>query len=69
MGVPGLRDDDVVEGGVAFSEAGEADFENHCLLGGDGVGEGRCLEVELCGVLIGLKVVVSRDLPGAGIYY
>lgn len=28
--VPGLRDDDVVEGGVAFAEAREADFENHC---------------------------------------
>lgn len=36
-GVPGLRDDDVVEGGVAFAEAGEADFEDHArgaLLGG-----------------------------------
>lgn len=28
-GLPGLRDDDVVEGGVAFAEAGEADFEDH----------------------------------------
>ena len=25
-----MRDDDVVEGGVAFAEAGEADFEDHC---------------------------------------
>ncbi len=32
FGVPGgagLSDDDVVEGGVAFAEAGEADFEDH----------------------------------------
>ncbi len=27
--LPGLGDDDVVEGGVAFAEAGEADFEDH----------------------------------------
>ncbi len=27
--IPGLGDDDVVEGGVAFAEAGEADFEDH----------------------------------------
>lgn len=27
---PGLGNDDIVEGGVAFTEAGEADFENHC---------------------------------------
>lgn len=27
--VPCLRDDDVVEGGVGFAEAGEADFEDH----------------------------------------
>lgn len=25
-----MGDDDVVEGGVAFAEAGEADFEDHC---------------------------------------
>ena len=31
--LPGLRDDDVVEGGVAFAEAGEADLEDHGLLG------------------------------------
>lgn len=37
-GIPGLRDDNVVEGGVAFAEAGEADFEDHGLLGR--VGEG-----------------------------
>ena len=30
--LPSLRDDDVVEGGVAFAEAGEADFDNHCWL-------------------------------------
>lgn len=29
-GAPGLGDDDVVEGGVAFAEAGKADFEDHC---------------------------------------
>lgn len=28
---PGLGNDYVVEGGVAFTEAGEADFENHCF--------------------------------------
>lgn len=33
--LPGLRDDDVVEGGVAFAEAGEADFDNHCWLSTD----------------------------------
>lgn len=27
---PGLGNDYVVERGVAFTEAGEADFENHC---------------------------------------
>ena len=27
--VPGFGDNDVVEGGVAFAEAGEADFEDH----------------------------------------
>ena len=34
--LPGLGDDDIVEGGVAFAEAGEADFEHHCWVGGDG---------------------------------
>lgn len=29
--VPGLRDDDIVEWFIAFAEAGEADFEDHCL--------------------------------------
>lgn len=29
-GVPGVCDDDVVEGGVAFAEAGEADSDDHC---------------------------------------
>jgi len=43
--VPGLRDDDVVEGGVAFAEAGEADFDDHVRgawwgLGWVGMGEG-----------------------------
>lgn len=28
---PRLRNDYVVEGGVAFTEAGEADFKNHCF--------------------------------------
>lgn len=32
--VPGLRNDDVVEGGIAFTEAGEADFDDHCLVSG-----------------------------------
>lgn len=38
---PGLGNDYVVEGGVAFTEAGEADFENHCFSGvrGKKVGE------------------------------
>ena len=35
-GAPGLRDDDVVEGSVAFAEAGEADFEDHCSFEGRG---------------------------------
>lgn len=30
----GVRDDDVVEGGVAFAEAGEADFEDHVVVVG-----------------------------------
>ena len=34
--VPGLGDDDVVEGRVGFAEAGEADFDDHW--GGLGVG-------------------------------
>jgi hypothetical protein len=37
--LPGVRYDDVVEGGVAFSETGEADFEDHPL--GFFVGGGR----------------------------
>ena len=31
-GLPRVSDDDVVEGFVAFAEAGETDFEDHCLL-------------------------------------
>lgn len=31
-GIPGLGDDDVVKGSVAFAEAGEADFEDHCFV-------------------------------------
>ncbi len=30
----GVRDDDVVEGGVAFAEAGEANFEDHVVVVG-----------------------------------
>lgn len=30
--LPSFCDDDIVEGGVAFAEAGEADFEDHCWL-------------------------------------
>ena len=29
--VPGVGDDDVVEGRVALAEAREADFEDHCI--------------------------------------
>lgn len=29
--VPSVGNDDVVEGCVTFAEAGEADFDNHCL--------------------------------------
>lgn len=29
MDKPGMRNNDVVEGGVAFAEAGEADFDDH----------------------------------------
>lgn len=29
MDVPGVRDDNVVEGVVALAEAGEADLDNH----------------------------------------
>ena len=40
---PSLGDDDVVEGGMAFAEAGEADFEDHYLVfwgGEEGEGSG-----------------------------
>ena len=37
--VPGLGDDDVVEGRVGFAEAGEADFDDHW--GGRGERVGR----------------------------
>lgn len=30
-GVPGVGDDDVVEGGVLLAEAGEAYAEDHCV--------------------------------------
>ena len=39
---PGVCDDDVVDGGVLFAEAGEADAEDHLgVWGGCGCGEGR----------------------------
>lgn len=56
-----MCDDDVVEGGVAFAEAGEADFEDHCWLGRDG-GETGCLEDELRS-LIGLTVFLHGTYP------
>lgn len=31
-GVPGVGDDDVVEGCMALAKAREADFENHCIV-------------------------------------
>jgi len=37
--VPCLRNDYVVEGGVALAEAGEADFEHHSVGIGEGSGE------------------------------
>ena len=30
--IPGVREDDVVDGFVSFSETGEADFEDHYVL-------------------------------------
>ena len=59
-GAPGLRDDDVVEGSVAFAEAGEADFEDHCSFEGEG---GRWMMVKGCALrscLVGLKLFLSR---------
>lgn len=31
LAIPCLRDNDVVEGGVAFAEAGEADLDDHYI--------------------------------------
>lgn len=60
LGVPSLRDDDVVKGGVAFAKAGEADFDDHCWLSRDG--QRVCLsfaETDRAGVDI------LQELPGA----
>lgn len=40
-GLPGVGDNDVVEGRVAFAEAREPYLENHCWAAG-GWQEGRC---------------------------
>lgn len=61
-GVPGLRDDDVVDWGVAFAEAGEADFEDHFfwVRGGSGEGEeGGGRERERVGMRVELIFVVG----------
>lgn len=38
--VPGVRDDDVVEGVIALAEAGEADLDDHARGDGAGVVDG-----------------------------
>ncbi len=45
--IPCLRNDDVVEGGVAFAEAGEADLDDHYIarvVGGRGVVDGEYVD-------------------------
>lgn len=70
-GVPGLRDDDVVEGGVAFAEAGQADFDDHFRgalrwgMGrgrGDGMGMGAGVEIDRAGLREGLADALVEDV-------
>ena len=59
--VLGLRDDDIVEWFIAFAEAGEADFEDHCLHAS--ILERRAVVPELRSkVLIGLKINASTSV-------
>lgn len=59
-GAPGLGDDDVVEGGVAFAEAGEADFEDHCWFR---MGERYDWRFKLCGAFDIVTFYFHGDNP------